>query len=143
MTVIFSKKCEYGIQAALYLSTKDEGEIIPADEIARKLAIPKEFVAKILQNLTESKIISSKKGKSGGFSLAKSPKKIRLLDIVKAIDGLELFEKCVLGFPNCSSLKPCPVHHHWGELRSRAYDMLTEESLEDLKNKSIEKIKSI
>jgi Rrf2 family protein len=71
MTVIFSKKCEYGLQAVLYLAAQHSGEVLPADEIARKLNIPKEFVSKILQSLTESGIIDSRKGKSGGFFLAK------------------------------------------------------------------------
>ena len=73
MTVIFSKKCEYGLQAVLFLAAKSIGDIVSADEIAKKLTIPKEFVSKILQSLTESGLVSSKKGKTGGFSLAKEP----------------------------------------------------------------------
>ncbi|WP_304131982.1 Rrf2 family transcriptional regulator, partial [Ignavibacterium album] len=101
MTVIFSKKCEYGLQAVLYMSAKGNDCVCPAEEISKKLKIPKEFVSKILQNLTESGIVDSKKGKSGGFMLAKDPSKIRLIDIVAAIDGLDLFNSCVLGFPSC------------------------------------------
>ena len=56
MTVIFSKKCEYGLQAVLFLAAKMNGEVIPSEEIAKKLNIPKEFVSKILQSLTESGI---------------------------------------------------------------------------------------
>ena len=67
MTVIFSKKCEYGLQAVLYLSTYDKGAVVPADDIAKKLSIPKEFVSKILQSLTERGIVVSKKGKAGGI----------------------------------------------------------------------------
>ena len=109
MTVIFSKKCEYGLQAVLYLATQPKGEVIPSDEIARKLSIPKEFVSKILQSLTESGIVDSKKGKTGGFFLAKDTSKIRLIDIVAAIDGLEMFNNCVLGFPDCNPDNPCPL----------------------------------
>ena len=53
-------------------------EVIPAEEIANKLSIPKEFVSKILQSLTESGIVNSRKGKSGGFAIAKDPKRIKL-----------------------------------------------------------------
>lgn len=140
MTVIFSKKCEYGLQAVLYMAAKELGCVCSSDEIAKKLKIPKEFVSKILQSLTESGIIDSKKGKAGGFILAKSPSKIRLIDIVAAIDGLELFNSCVLGFPSCSPDKPCPVHDKWGELRSNAYDMLSAETVDKFKQKTLEKI---
>jgi Rrf2 family protein len=140
MTVIFSKKCEYGLQAVLYLATKNQDEVVPSDEIARKLSIPKEFVSKILQSLTESGIVDSKKGKSGGFYLSKKTSRIHLIDIVAAIDGLEIFNKCVLGFPNCSPDKPCPLHDKWGELRTKAYDMLTKETIDHFKEKTLNKI---
>lgn len=140
MTVIFSKKCEYGLQAVLYLAAKEVGGIVSAEEIAKKLNIPKEFVSKILQNLTESGIVNSKKGKSGGFSLAKHPANIRLIDVVAAIDGLGIFSTCVLGFPNCSPDHPCPLHEKWGALRTSAYNMLTEQTLDQLKEKTLHKI---
>jgi Rrf2 family transcriptional regulator, iron-sulfur cluster assembly transcription factor len=143
MTVIFSKKCEYGLQAVLYMAAKEPGCVCPSDEIADKLQIPKEFVSKILQSLTESGIVDSKKWKSGGFLLAKNPSKIRLIDIVTAIDGLDLFNSCVLGFPNCSPDQPCPVHDKWGELRTKAYNMLTDETLDKFKEKTLNKISKI
>ncbi len=143
MTVIFSKKCEYGLQAVLYLAARNETDSINSEEISSKLNIPKEFISKILQSLTESGLISSKKGKNGGFSLAKDPSKIRLIDIVSAIDGMDMFNNCVLGFPHCSPDHPCPLHEKWGALRSNAYNMLTDETLDKLKEKTLRKIEFI
>jgi Rrf2 family protein len=140
MTVIFSKKCEYGLQAVLYLTANEDRAVISAEEIAKQLSIPKEFVSKILQSLTESGIILSRKGKNGGFSLAKSPSQIKLIDIVESIDGLEVFNKCVLGFPKCSHEKPCPVHDRWGKLRTEAYAMLTNETLLELRKKRSQRL---
>ncbi|MBU2445601.1 MAG: Rrf2 family transcriptional regulator [Bacteroidetes bacterium] len=143
MAVIFSKACEYGLQAVLFLASFPPDESVPAYRIAKELKIPKEFISKILQSLTDHKLIMSKKGKFGGFSLARSPKKIKLIDIVEAIDGLDAFKTCVLGFPHCSSDVPCPVHESWGKLRNQAYDMLSTETLDDLKEQAAEKIKSL
>lgn len=140
MTVIFSKKCEYGLQAVLFLAARQANEVVPADEIAGKLNIPKEFVSKILQNLTESGLVYSRKGKAGGFALAKDSRMIRLIDIVAAIDGLGMFNSCVLGFPNCSPEHPCQLHDKWGVLRSQAYEMLTDQTLDQLKEKTLNKI---
>ena len=140
MTVIFSKKCEYGMQAVLYLAAQDVGTIIPAEQISRVLKIPKEFISKILQSLRESGIISSTKGKSGGFCLAKPSSEIKLIDVVEAIDGLEMFDSCVLGFPECSPDTPCPVHDKWGDLRTQALEMLTSETLDKLKEQTLKKI---
>ena len=143
MTVIFSKKCEYGMQAILYLAAKEKGALVSAEEISKVLKIPREFISKILQSLKDSGLINSSKGKSGGFSLAKSSSRIKLIDIVAAIDGLELFDNCVLGFPECSPTHPCPVHETWGTLRTQAYDMLNSETIDKLKEKTLHKISSL
>lgn len=140
MTVFFSKKCEYGLQAVLFMATQTNDCVFPAEEISNKLDIPKEFISKILQSLTESGIIKSKKGKSGGFKLAKHPSKIKLIDIVDAIDGLDSFNSCLLGFRECSPDKPCPVHEQWGVLRTKAYEMLSSETIDKFKEKTLKKI---
>ncbi len=143
MTVIFSKKCELALQAVLFLSAQQAGEKFSSYDISKKLNVPKEFVSKILQTLTGSGIAASRKGKSGGFYLAKPSSEIRLIDIVIAIDGMDIFHKCVLGFPGCSFEEPCPVHEKWGKLREQTYKMLSEETLEELRDKTIHKIESL
>ncbi|MBI5727272.1 MAG: Rrf2 family transcriptional regulator [Ignavibacteriales bacterium] len=143
MSIIFSKKCEYGLQAVLYLSSINTQPVVSAEEIAKTLYIPKEFVSKILQELTASGIVASKKGKNGGFTLNKALSDIRLIDIVAAIDGFDIFNKCVMGFPNCSSESPCPVHERWSALSKETYTMLSEETLEDFLAKTKHKIQSI
>jgi Rrf2 family protein len=142
MTVFFSKACELGIQAVLFLSIKESG-IYNAEQVSKELKVPKEFVSKVLQILTESGITRSKKGKNGGFYLGKEPRNIKLIDIVEAIDGLDVFKSCVLGFPGCSHETPCPVHDQWGKLREEAYKMLSEETLEHLKEKTASKISTL
>ena len=143
MTVIFSKKCEYGMQAILYLAAQESGSLVSAEDISKALKIPKEFISKILQSLKDSGLISSSKGKSGGFTLAKPASRIKLIDVVSAIDGLDMFDSCVLGFPECSPTHPCPVHNTWGALRTQTYDMLTSETLDKLKAKTLHKISSL
>jgi Rrf2 family protein len=143
MTVIFSKKCEYGLQGVLYLAAHLEEKVTSSEDISRALGIPKEFISKILQSLTESGIVESKKGKNGGFILAKAPSKIRLIDIVAAIDGLDIFNSCVIGFPECSPDHPCPVHQQWGDLRTKAYSMLTEETIDNFRDRTLSKIKAL
>jgi Rrf2 family protein len=143
MTVLFSKKCEIGLQSVLYLSTEIEGELFNALQISEKVKQPKEFVSKVLQILTASGIVGSRKGKNGGFYLAKAADKIKLIEIVEAIDGLNVFDKCVLGFPDCNDERPCPVHNTWGRVRDEAYNMLFAETLEDFKQKTFTKLATL
>ena len=131
MSIIFSRKCEYGLQAVLYLSSLPETTVVSAEDIAKELHIPKEFVSKILQELTTSGIIDSKKGKMGGFFLKRKPSELKLIDIVLALDGTAMFSNCVMGFPNCSNEFPCPVHATWSKISKDTYAMLTKETIDN------------
>lgn len=141
MTVLFSKKAEIGIKAILYLSTKNENEIIDANTISKELDLPRLFTAKILQHLTREKIIGSKKGKFGGFYITENTLNTKLIRVIEVLDGLEIFSKCMFGFPNCSDEEPCPVHSFWGEIRDRLFKMFSEISLNDMRDESLIKIK--
>jgi len=143
MTVIFSKRCEIGLQSVLFLSTKEQGKVYNAQAVSQKVKQPKEFVSKVLQSLTKCGIVGSHKGKNGGFFLAKPPENIKLIEIVKAIDSDIVFKNCVLGFPGCSDENPCPVHSTWGKIRTETYDMLRKESLAEFRDKTIEKLDTL
>jgi len=143
MSIIFSKKCELGLQAILFLSVQEPGSYINSDVISENLRIPKDFAAKVLQDLVSTGIIDSKKGKTGGFLLIKEPSSVTLLDLVYAMDGNEFFSKCMLGFHKCSDKNPCPVHQKWGRLRERIRRLLANTSLANVNNVTIKKIKSI
>ena len=143
MTVIFSKRCELAIQAVLYLSIQDNDKYYNSGEISKDLHVPKEFVSKILQTLTHSNIVGSKKGKTGGFFLSKKSSEITLLDIVKSIDGIHIFNQCVLGFSDCDPSNPCPIHNQWEPIRDEIYEMLKSQTLDELKQFTKNKINNI
>lgn len=143
-TALFSKKCEYAIQAVLFLSVRaGEGEVISVDIIAEELNIPKEFTSKILQSLTQNQLIYSKKGKSGGFRLGKPKSEITLMDIVVAIEGEEVFEGCMLGFPKCSSETPCHLHDKWSETKKDIRAMLNQLTIDTMKDVTLKKLKTL
>lgn len=129
MSSFFSKKCEYGLQAVLYLAAQDKEPLCSAEEIAGKLNIPKEFTSKILQDLTEKGIITSRKGRVGGFKLSADASELKLIDIVEAIDGLDIFKNCIMGYQNCNGDKKCPVHNEWTKVVDQTYEMLSKQSI--------------
>ncbi|MCC6548443.1 MAG: Rrf2 family transcriptional regulator [Ignavibacteriaceae bacterium] len=143
MSLLLSKKSEYAIQSLLYLTLTKKGLAVTAADIADHLQIPKEFVSKILQELTNSGFIESRKGKGGGFLLGKNPKEIYLIDVVKAIQGNDVFEGCVLGFPGCSDEYPCAVHSSWIKLLNDTKKMLGSRNLHQLAHKTVVKFDAI
>ncbi len=143
MSLIFSKTCELAFQATIFFSTREEYYVFTAKEIAEKLEVPKEYLAKVLQILTKLEVIGSKKGKNGGFFLNKNKLNLKLIDIVREVDGLEVFEKCLLGYPGCGVTDYCPVHDTWGRIRDEIYQLLENTTLDQLEGKTYERLKLI
>lgn len=129
MSIIFSRQCEYALQAVLFLAKKQNGEMTSIKELSAKLEIPYHFLAKILQNLAHKGLLISLKGPTGGFGLAMRPAEITLFHIVEAIDGVDFMHNCVIGFPDCSGENPCPVHEKWGKMRDEIYNMLISKNI--------------
>jgi Rrf2 family protein len=129
MSVIFSRQCEYALQAVIYLALKPEGKMTSIKELAKKLDIPYHFLGKILQDLTYKGLLSSQKGPQGGFRLAMPAKDITLFHIIEAVDGVAFTNSCVLGFPECSGQNPCAVHEKWAVVRENIYSMLVNKNI--------------
>ena len=132
MSLIFSRQCEYALQAMLYISAQELGKFTNINEISERLDIPMPFLGKTLQLLVQNRILSSLKGPRGGFRLAKDPSEIALFHVVDAIDGTDFLTACVLGFPECSTKNPCPMHHEWGGLRDSVFQMLANKTIADI-----------
>ncbi len=111
---LLSKRCEYGLRAALYLVRRTEGDgYVSIREISDELDVSFHFLTKILQQFTESGLLLSSRGPSGGVALARPAKRITLLDLVDCLEGPDLFQTCVLGLSGCGDRKPCPLHEKW------------------------------
>jgi Rrf2 family transcriptional regulator, iron-sulfur cluster assembly transcription factor len=132
MSIIFSRQCEYALQAVTYLALQPRGKNTSIKELTTILKIPYHFLAKILQNLTYKKILVSQKGPSGGFALAVPSEKLTLFHIVDAIDGSGFKHTCVMGFSECSGKSPCAVHHQWASVRENIYAMLVTEKIAEM-----------
>lgn len=131
---MFSKACEYAIRATIYIVDKStQQERVSLKDIAQEIDSPVAFTAKILQQLANHGIIDSVKGKSGGYEInARQLKNIRLADIVKAIDGEDVFTTCGLGLKACSEEHPCPIHKKFKKIRVALRDMLENTSIQEL-----------
>jgi len=136
---MLSKTCKYAIRAVIYLALNNiENRKIGIKEISKSLDIPTPFLGKILQTLTKNKILNSTKGPNGGFALAKPANEITLLDIIEIIDGLDLFNDCLIGLRSCASNAhtdvQCPVHNKFLPISNQLYELLSTENIELLAN---------
>jgi len=132
MHLLFSRRCEYALQAVLYVALKPDGSWTSIRELAKVLKIPSHFLAKILRDLTRRGLLSSQKGPRGGFRLGMQASDMTPAHIVEAVGGLEFTRTCVLGFSECSADNPCAVHHQWEKLRDGIHEMLVSKSIAQL-----------
>ena len=131
---MFSKACEYGIKAAIFIATKSyEGKRVSPKEISAEIDSPQAFTAKILQALVKHNIVNSVKGAYGGFEIDKKEIiNVKLSQIVNAIDGDSIYSGCGLGLEKCDENHPCPVHEKFKGLRDELKHMLEKTNLEEL-----------
>ena len=122
--MVLSRACKYGLQAMLYLASQPAGRPVLVRDVAQSLDVPFPFLAKVIQALSRRHLIQSYKGRGGGVTLARPSCQITFLEVVKAIDGLDCTEACILAMPECLGSQPCSLHEDWDDLRGRLHEML-------------------
>jgi Rrf2 family transcriptional regulator, iron-sulfur cluster assembly transcription factor len=133
---MFSKACEYGIRAMIYIvANSAEGKKAGIKEIASSTGSPEAFMGKVLQSLAKQGIIASSKGPNGGFYIENYEEDIPIIKVVTAIDGPGMFSTCGLGLKQCSSAFPCPIHQEYKEIRDKLQVMLSNNTIQGLATK--------
>ncbi|MBI3314010.1 MAG: Rrf2 family transcriptional regulator [Candidatus Omnitrophica bacterium] len=139
---MISKKTKYAIKALLLLSegvTTSQTQLI--SDLARKGKIPKKFLESILLELKNDGILRSKKGKGGGYSLAKRPSQIKLGALLRILEGplaplpclsKTAYEKCA----ECEDENTCALRLTMKEMYKAQTEILDNTTLEDMLEKS-------
>ena len=133
-TIMFSKACEYGIRAIIHVAQQSQDDKrVSLKEVAKAIDSPVAFTAKILQSLAKDGLIASKKGTAGGYEMLKERiHSITLADVVKSIDGDQIYNGCGLGLKACNERKPCPVHDEFKAIRDNLRTMLQTTTIQGL-----------
>lgn len=133
--MLLTKASEYALLSIALIAKSDDPQ--DTETLARKLNIPKSFLAKILQSLARSDILVSYKGAKGGFALAKLPYDITILDIIKAVEAksANVFE-CSDSQTDCpggvEKATFCSIWPYLNKLQGKVDDFLVSVTLKDL-----------
>lgn len=104
---MLSKKAKYALQACLSLAGEAPGQPILIADLAARDGIPKKFLEIILLDLRNAGLLASRKGKGGGYHLAKPPQQINVGQIVRLMDGPVAPVPCV----SQTAYQPCSDCH--------------------------------
>lgn len=130
-----TRASDYAIRALIHMARKPIGTTFMRSELAQECDIPDSFLGKILQNLAKSEILSSERGKKGGFKIARNLDEITVYGIISAIEGDIALNKCIFDEDFCSIVHSCTAHVMWTEIQDRMVEMLKSYSLANLAEK--------
>lgn len=134
---VLTRSSEYAVRALSLIADRGEDSCLHSREIAAELNLPPEFLTKILRRLTETELVSSQRGRSGGFRLNRPPQEISLLAIVTPFEPTDNGFECLLGQANCTDHEACPLHDSWIAIRASLRDLLERTTLADVAGRAI------
>ncbi len=132
---MLSNRAKYGLKALIYLAQHPEVSVQSA-EIAQAKNIPKKFLDAILLDIKNSGVLISKKGKGGGFQLAKPARRILIGQVIRTLDGSLAPIDCAGGEEKCADCSgeeaDCQVRSLMREVYEAIVGVLDNRTLEEL-----------
>ena len=118
---MLTKKAKYGLKAMVHLAELPTGEGVSIGDIAEANALPRKFLEAILLDLRNAGFVRSRKGRGGGYTLARSPETIRVGDVIRALDGPLAPIPCAsrtsyVACDDCTDLEACTVRRRYSSV---------------------------
>ena len=130
---MISNTSEYALRALVALAGPLGGTTLQARELARMTKVPPSYLYKILTRLRRAGVLSGSRGIRGGYSLARKPGEIRLIEVVSLFEVVRPNEACLLGeFDRCDDDSPCSAHRDWKHVQKIYNDFLQSRTIADL-----------
>jgi Rrf2 family protein len=135
---MLTKKGKYGLKAMVHLAGSPPGKPVLVTEIAEQNAIPKKFLDAILGELRNAGFVASKKGKGGGYGLARPAGEIRVGHIVRVLDGplapipcasITAYQRC----GDCTDEQHCAVRLMMVEVQKAISTVLDQRTLAEMR----------
>lgn len=125
-------KGRYATRAMLDLALhRDEGAILVRD-IARRQEVSEKYLKQLFAPLKAAGLVRTIRGARGGFTLAKPPSEIKLIEIVQVMDGSMAPSECVDDAQICSRSDSCVTRQVWTEMKEATDKVLESTNLQDL-----------
>jgi len=118
-----SRQSDYAIRLVLDLA-RQPGHAGDIKGVAARQGAPAPYLAKIAQALARAGLVVATRGARGGIRLARPPASITLHDVVEAVEGPIVYNRCLLWPGECDPARPCPLHPVLGGLAQTVSDYL-------------------
>ena len=127
-----STKGRYGMRAMLDLAQHYDDGLVLVKDVARRQEVSERYLEHLFLSLKTAGLVKSVRGAHGGFTLARSPNKIKLMDIISVSEGPLALVDCVVDASVCPRSCKCATRDLWHELQSAMREVLGNLTLQDL-----------
>ncbi len=127
-----TKLTDYGIAMMTRLVDLGDQKQATAPDLSRDMGLPLPTVRKILKTLTQSELLVSTRGITGGYSLARKPEEITLMELVEALEGPIILTDCSTDEPCGCKVRNCGLRKNWSWVNELLRDTLESYSLAEM-----------
>jgi Rrf2 family protein len=132
--VIFSASATHALRAVAALAANEGDAPVLGRELARKVKVPADYLAKVLATLVRAGVVTASRGVKGGYRLARPAARIRLVEVVLPFEGQRARPGCLLRPARpCRDSSACSAHGSWGAVKKTSSVFLERTTVEDIK----------
>lgn len=113
--MLLSRQADYAVRLVFELAKREPAHASTRD-VAAEHGVPEAYSQKVVQRLSKAGLLSTLRGPHGGIRLSRPPSQISIRDVVEAMDGPIVFNRCQKWPGDCSDSEPCPIHSVWERL---------------------------
>ena len=134
---MLSKKTKYGLHAVIYLAKHAARGAVLISDLAKEERMPRKFLEAILLELKKNGILTSKKGKGGGYSLRGKPQEITMGEIIRVLEGPLAPVSCVsqTAYKHCDDCvdeNTCGIRQVMKKVRAAIANILDKTTVQDV-----------
>jgi FeS assembly SUF system regulator len=123
---------DYAVVVLSQMAREPEKQVT-APQLADDTQVPLPTVAKVLKALVRGEVLVSHRGASGGYTLARAPQAITMLEVIRALEGPVSLTDCVDGAEgDCSVESLCPMRGNWDRVNDAIRGALQSVTLADM-----------
>jgi len=133
-----SAKCDYAMRALLELALRYPREVpVQIQEIAARQAIPIKYLVQILIQLKRADLVTSRRGKAGGYFLSRPPSRITLGEVIRKMEGPLVSISCIdeSSPEKCSQEASCGFTPVWRDVEKSIAEVVDHITLEKIANR--------
>lgn len=127
---MLNQTAEYALRAVIHIAERDGEGPLRVGDIAESLAVPQNYLSKVLHVLARDGVLSSTRGPAGGFRLRRPAERLMLAQVISPFDPIE--DRCLLMRRKCSDVHPCTAHHDWKNVAAQLRGFFRNTSIADL-----------